>query len=300
MTMNSLILWMLISWTEPQLAPIPFANQVSSPPALQPLIGDPQYIAPPLPKLPELGPALPSPVLPEVKFTVEPEPDPEWTQLEQQKSESIDRLRLQAQKLKVLWQLRHGSQKLETPQPVETETPLPTPVESQPPVQSETSSIPPIELPIIPEEVPSVAEKVDEPISEPTNESTDEPLMEDEVIVDGPIDRLALATSLYATSRFLECREILEAVDQQTLSIEQAEWWTYLLGCCQRRLKQISEAESHYRTLAAEGHSSLLSESSRWWLDHLSDQAQMQLEIDSIHENVQAWKEVVDDIANEN
>jgi hypothetical protein len=116
--------------------------------------------------------------------------------------------------------------------------------------------------------------------------------------VDGIIDRVALATSLFATDRFQECLQTLDAVERDTLSTENSEWCEYLAAGCHRRLGQLGEAESRYRGLVEHSQTSWLVESCRWWLDHLGAQQKLQTELAAVSAEVGRWRAEIDALKN--
>ncbi|MEZ6123117.1 MAG: hypothetical protein R3C49_08090 [Planctomycetaceae bacterium] len=113
------------------------------------------------------------------------------------------------------------------------------------------------------------------------------------VPVDGPIDRLALATSLFATHQYRECLQTLESVVPDELSEENRDWVGYLSASCFRKLDNFPEAESRYRELLDKNRTPWISAGARWWLDHLNEQQKVRTEIAQLNSTIDAWKEEI-------
>lgn len=113
-------------------------------------------------------------------------------------------------------------------------------------------------------------------------------------VVDGPIDRLALATSLYATDQLRECLKILEAVELRPLSIEDRQWHDYLAASAYRKLGNLSEAESLYRSVLQRSSSTWVSKAARWWLDHVEEKAQLELKLEQVQTTIGNWRKEID------
>lgn len=113
-------------------------------------------------------------------------------------------------------------------------------------------------------------------------------------IVDGPIDRLALATSLYATDQFRECLKILEAVELRPLSVEDRQWHDYLGASCHRKLGDRSEAEAGYRSVLQRSSSTWVSAAARWWLGHMDEITQLELKIQQVEVTIENWRKEID------
>lgn len=113
-------------------------------------------------------------------------------------------------------------------------------------------------------------------------------------IVDGPIDRLALATSLYATDQFRECLKILEAVELRPLSVEDRQWHDYLAASSYRKLGDQAEAEDHYRSVLQRSTSTWVSTAARWWLGHMDEITQLELKIQQVQNTIENWRKEID------
>lgn len=113
-------------------------------------------------------------------------------------------------------------------------------------------------------------------------------------VVDGPIDRLSLATSLFATKELRECLRILEAVNLRPLSVEDRQWHDYLAASCYRDLGNRSEAESMYRSVLKRSSSTWLSAAARWWLDHIDERADLEQKLEVVQTKIENWRKEVD------
>lgn len=113
-------------------------------------------------------------------------------------------------------------------------------------------------------------------------------------IVDGPIDRLALATSLYATNQLRECLKILEAVELRPLSVEDRQWHDYLVASCYRKLGNRSEAEDYYRSVLQRSSSTWVSTAARWWLGHIDETSQLKTKLEKVQTTVANWRKEID------
>ncbi|MEP3482282.1 MAG: CDC27 family protein [Fuerstiella sp.] len=112
--------------------------------------------------------------------------------------------------------------------------------------------------------------------------------------VDGPIDRLALATSLYATNQFRECLKILEAVELRPLSTEDRQWHDYLMASCYRKLGNRDEAEDYYRSVLQRSSSTWVSAAARWWLGHMDEKSQLQTKLEKVQITMENWRKEID------
>lgn len=94
-------------------------------------------------------------------------------------------------------------------------------------------------------------------------------------LVEGEVDRRALADALLATGRVPEAERLLTDL-LRTGEISAADPWTqYQLAACDRRQGRIPAACERYRQLVARGQSDWLTELARWWLTTLEDQERL-------------------------
>lgn len=118
-----------------------------------------------------------------------------------------------------------------------------------------------------------------------------DPLRVATAIVDGPIDRLALANNLYATGQLVLALEMYEQIDQSAVSQQDRYWIEYQLACCLRKLRRIPEAQSRFRRLAAQPEAGVLNEMSRWWLDRITDRAALETDIQRLQKIMDTIRE---------
>jgi len=172
------------------------------------------------------------------------------------------------------------------------------PANALPIVEQPASSKPMMpELPVQTVEVPSVEQPASESVAagSPTpqpNSKTEPPSFSDTPI-EGPIDRMALATSLFATEQHAGCLRALEGVDQESLKGEKRDWYRYMTACCLRKQGQLSEAESQYRKLLGQSETEWLSEAARWWLDHLNEQHKLQQDLAQVNSTLDTWQKEI-------
>ena len=116
-------------------------------------------------------------------------------------------------------------------------------------------------------------------------------LMASAAIVDGPIDRLALANNLYATGQLVLALEMYEQIDQSAVSQQDRYWIEYQMACCLRKLKRISDAQARFRRLSAHPDAGVLNEMSRWGLDRITDRAALEADIQRFQKIIDAIRE---------
>lgn len=114
--------------------------------------------------------------------------------------------------------------------------------------------------------------------------------------VDGPVDRMALATSLFGTQSYRECLQVIDAIDRNSISVPNQDWCEYLSACCYRKLNDLPEAESTYRKLLGHTQVNWMADSARWWLDHLEDRKTMEGNLQRLKANLDAWEKEIDDL----
>jgi hypothetical protein len=114
--------------------------------------------------------------------------------------------------------------------------------------------------------------------------------------VDGPVDRLSLATSLFGTGEYEVCLQLLELLDGQSLNQEDGRWAAYLGACCHRKLGNIPEAQKRFRQLVADKESGWTGELSRWWLDHLEERARLAADLTRLSETLSAWEKEIEQL----
>lgn len=113
----------------------------------------------------------------------------------------------------------------------------------------------------------------EENISEDSPKSSLEPsanatLLEN-VVVDGPIDRLGLANNLFAVGEYPLALEMYQQTTGLKLSLQQQFWVEYQLANCLRRLGNPAEASNRYRKLASQPEAGWLGQQAHWWVETL-------------------------------
>ncbi|MCA9011583.1 MAG: hypothetical protein KDB01_17645 [Planctomycetaceae bacterium] len=89
------------------------------------------------------------------------------------------------------------------------------------------------------------------------------------IVVDGPIDRLGLANNLFAVGQYPLALEMYEQASAETLTSHQKFWVEYQTANCLRRLEKKGEASQRYRKLANQPEAGWLSQQARWWVETL-------------------------------
>lgn len=114
--------------------------------------------------------------------------------------------------------------------------------------------------------------------------------------INGPIDRFALASSLYATGHFRECLQVIDAADQATLNLYETRWLEYLKAGCLRQLGNSELAQRIYRRLVTDESSDWIAEISRWWLDQIQHRQTLQADYSKLASAINQWEQAVDEL----
>lgn len=114
------------------------------------------------------------------------------------------------------------------------------------------------------------------------------------LIVEGTIDRFALATSLFGTGQTEICLDVLKHTDLTQLSREDQIWAEYLQACCHRRAGRTDLAQQSYRRILAEKDADWIGQLARWWLDELDAKARLKTDIVRLTETLTAWEAEID------
>ena len=91
----------------------------------------------------------------------------------------------------------------------------------------------------------------------------------DNMVVDGPIDRLGLANNLFAVGQYPLALEMYQQADSTALTSHQHFWVEYQAANCLRRMEKPAEASNLYRRLADQPEAGWLSTQARWWVETL-------------------------------
>lgn len=115
--------------------------------------------------------------------------------------------------------------------------------------------------------------------------------------VEGPIDRFALATSLFGTGEFEVCLQVLQETDRSVLPRPDQVWAQYLEAGCHRKCGRIEEAKVVYRRILAEKDADWVGVLARWWLDNLEEKARLQADVARLTETLTAWEKEIETLA---
>lgn len=160
-----------------------------------------------------------------------------------------------------------------TSPPISAQVPVPPP-EALPSVAPAPPSLPLTVTPAVPStnEAPDPLPPLPAPeVTRPTGMTPPAPVLPLTGIVEGKVDRMSLASSLFATGRYQECLNTLEQVEATHLHADDVIWKTYMTACCHRGLGNVKEAASIYRGIAGRSESDWTRDLARWWLDHLQE-----------------------------
>lgn len=93
--------------------------------------------------------------------------------------------------------------------------------------------------------------------------------------LEGPIDRLGLADSLFATGQIAAAVRVYSELDAAPLTPDERGWIHFQLAACDRRLGRISTAQQRYRDLLTTGRPDWLMPLARWWLKAIDDRERL-------------------------
>ncbi len=113
------------------------------------------------------------------------------------------------------------------------------------------------------EEIETVHPQHDVPVESPHGSTNDN------IVVDGPIDRLGLANNLFATGEYPLALEMYQQTEPAELTAQQSFWVEYQTANCLRRLGNPTEASNRYRKLADHPEAGWLSQQAHWWVETL-------------------------------
>ena len=137
--------------------------------------------------------------------------------------------------------------------------------------------------------LPTTAEEEEEPPPPPITATT---------VLNSPVDRLKLADNLFAAGEHALALQMYEAIDHSKISSSDRVWLSYQQASCNRRMGKIAEAESIYRQIAGESDAEWLAETSRWWLDRLSDRKELDDELRQIQDVLDTFEKAKMDANN--
>jgi hypothetical protein len=113
-------------------------------------------------------------------------------------------------------------------------------------------------------------------------------------LVDGPIDRLALADSLFATKDIEFALQMYAQIDPQSVTPDDQLWIEYQVAGCHRRLGNIAEAEQRYRRLAGMTEGGWYASQARWWLDALTARKALEADLLRVTNAIQTMEQQID------
>lgn len=113
----------------------------------------------------------------------------------------------------------------------------------------------------------------------------------EQALVDGPVDRVALADNLYAIGEYTLAKEMYDRVPLQKLPPDQRYWVRYQNASCLRHMGDLAQAKKELRILAGQEEADWLARSARWWLDTIDDRAELQKEIAATQQLLDRYRE---------
>ncbi len=116
---------------------------------------------------------------------------------------------------------------------------------------------------------PPVHESATADPQEDAHAQSSPPLIMENVVVDGPIDRLGLANNLFATGEYPMALEMYQETAKSELTAQQHFWVEYQTANCLRRLGKSADASQRYRKLSDHPEAGWLSQQARWWVETL-------------------------------
>lgn len=93
--------------------------------------------------------------------------------------------------------------------------------------------------------------------------------------LEGPIDRLGLANSLFATGQIAAAARIYSELEAVPLTPEERAWIQFQLAACDRRSGRLSAAQQRYRDLITAGRPDWMMPLARWWLKAIDDRERL-------------------------
>lgn len=127
----------------------------------------------------------------------------------------------------------------------------------------------------------------DQPFDKATDDDTMPPTpysesgiaLDGDVLVDGPVDRVALGDNLYAIGEYPLARDMYNKADRDSLPQDQQFWVQFQNASCLREMGDLKAAKEQYRIVAGQEEADWLQRSSIWWLDMIDRREELQREI---------------------
>ena len=110
-------------------------------------------------------------------------------------------------------------------------------------------------------------------------------------LVDGPVDRLALADNFYAEKEFAIALHMYREVRISDLSMDQQYWVQFQQASCLRRLGDLVAARKAYRILAGRKDGGWLAGMSTWWLNRIEERVQLEEQLAQVEVRLAELKE---------
>ena len=117
------------------------------------------------------------------------------------------------------------------------------------------------------------------------------------MVVEGTIDRFALATSLFGTQQWETCLDVLKQTNLTPLPREDQIWAEYMQACCHRRIGRNDLARQSYRRILSEKDADWIGQLARWWLDDLDAKAKLNTDVQRLSETLAAWENEIDTLS---
>lgn len=94
-------------------------------------------------------------------------------------------------------------------------------------------------------------------------------------VVDQPVDRVALADSLFAVGEYGFALDAYQQVETAELNAATQLWLHYQTACCLRRMGRTADAAREYRRVTAIADAGRVAEQSRWWLSVIDSRKEL-------------------------
>ncbi len=131
-----------------------------------------------------------------------------------------------------------------------------------------------------PATTPEVAPAGDAPLPPLPSTPSDSPSAH--LPLDGPVDRLGLADSLFATGQIEAAARVYAELEQASLTPDERAWIQFQRAACDRRSGRISAAQQRYRDLITAGQPEWLMPLARWWLKAIDDRERLSANADKL------------------
>lgn len=112
-----------------------------------------------------------------------------------------------------------------------------------------------------------------------------------DVLVDGPVDRVALGDNLYAIGEYTLAMKMYNEADRNSLPRDQQFWVQFQNASCLREIGDLKAAKEQYRVVAGQEDADWLQRSSIWWLDMIDQREELQREIATTQQLLDAERE---------